>query len=88
MTANFNPDASTTLTEADILDPAYVPSNTPVTGRTAKASLLSSIFMIPSPTVPRTRSTCRSSSATSAPRSSRAPGRFACVIRIDHPLSL
>ena len=48
MTANFNPDAPTTLTEADILDPAYVPSNTPVTGWTAKASLLSSIFMIPS----------------------------------------
>ncbi|HXE46723.1 MAG TPA: carboxylesterase family protein [Ramlibacter sp.] len=48
MMANFNPDAPTTLTEADILDPAYVPSNTPVTGWTAKASLLSSVFMIPS----------------------------------------
>lgn len=46
--ANFNPDAQSTLTEADILDPAYVPSGTPVTGWTAKASLLSSIFMIPS----------------------------------------
>src|SRR6185369_16683239 len=48
MMANFNPDAPTTLTEADILDPAYVPSITPVTGWTAKASLLSSVFMIPS----------------------------------------
>ncbi len=48
MMANFNPDAPTTLTEADILDPAYVPSNTPVTGWTAKATQLSSIFMIPS----------------------------------------
>ncbi len=48
MMANFNPDAPATLTEADILDPAYVPSNTPVTGWTAKASLLSSVFMIPS----------------------------------------
>jgi len=48
MMANFNPDAPTTLTEADILDPAYVPSVTPVTGWTAKASLLSSVFMIPS----------------------------------------
>jgi para-nitrobenzyl esterase len=48
MMANFNPDAPSSLTEADILDPAYVPSNTPVTGWTAKAQLLSSVFMIPS----------------------------------------
>jgi len=48
MMANFNPDAAPTLTEADILDPAYVPSNTPVTGWTAKTTLLSNIFMIPS----------------------------------------
>jgi para-nitrobenzyl esterase len=48
MMANFNPDAPATLTEADILDPAYVPSSTPVTGWTAKATALSSIFMIPS----------------------------------------
>ena len=48
MMANFDPNAPTTLTEADILDPAYVPSNTPVTGWTAKASLLASVFMAPS----------------------------------------
>lgn len=48
MMMNFNPDAPTTLTEADILDPAYVPSDTPVTGWTAKANLLGSIFMTPS----------------------------------------
>ena len=48
MMATFNPDGAASLTEADILDPAYVPSNTPVTGWTAKAQLLSSVFMIPS----------------------------------------
>ncbi|HKB53413.1 MAG TPA: carboxylesterase family protein, partial [Ramlibacter sp.] len=36
------------LTEADILTAAYVPSDAPTTGWTAKATLLSSIFMIPS----------------------------------------
>jgi para-nitrobenzyl esterase len=45
---NFNPDAPTTLTEADVINPAYLPSNTAVTGWTAKANLLGSIFMIPS----------------------------------------
>ncbi|HMA07326.1 MAG TPA: carboxylesterase family protein, partial [Ramlibacter sp.] len=48
MMQNFNPDAPATLTEADILDPAYAPSGTPTTGWTAKATLLSSVFMIPS----------------------------------------
>jgi para-nitrobenzyl esterase len=48
MMMNFNPDAPATLTEADILDPAYVPSNTPTTGWTAKANLLASVFMAPS----------------------------------------
>jgi para-nitrobenzyl esterase len=48
MMQNFNPDAPATLTEADILDPAYLPSSTPATGWTAKATLLSSVFMIPS----------------------------------------
>jgi para-nitrobenzyl esterase len=47
MMANYNGDAPT-LAEADILDPVYVPSNTPVTGWTAKANLLGSIFMTPS----------------------------------------
>ena len=45
---NFNPDAPATLTEGDILDAAYVPSNTPGTGWTAKANLLGSVFMAPS----------------------------------------
>ena len=44
---NFNPDAPTSLTEADILDPAYLPSSAPA-GWTAKANLLGSIFMSPS----------------------------------------
>jgi para-nitrobenzyl esterase len=44
----FNPDAPATITENDILDPAYAPSNTPVTGWTAKTALLTQIFMIPS----------------------------------------
>ena len=48
MMQSFNPDAPTTLTEADILDPAYLPSSAPTTGWTAKAALLSSVFMIPS----------------------------------------
>lgn len=48
MMQTFNPDAPTTLTENDILDPAYAPSNTPTTGWTAKTALLTQIFMIPS----------------------------------------
>jgi para-nitrobenzyl esterase len=48
MMQNFNPDAPTTLTEADILDPAYLPSSAPSTGWTAKATLLGSVFMTPS----------------------------------------
>jgi para-nitrobenzyl esterase len=48
MMAGFNPDAPPTITEADILDPAYLPSGTPVTGWTAKAGLLASVFMAPS----------------------------------------
>jgi para-nitrobenzyl esterase len=48
MMAGFNPDAPTSLLETDILDPAYAPSNTPVTGWTAKATLLGNVFMVPS----------------------------------------
>ena len=48
MMQTFNPDAPTTLTENDILDPAYAPSNTPTTGWTAKTALLTQIFMVPS----------------------------------------
>jgi para-nitrobenzyl esterase len=48
MMQTFNPDAPATITENDILDPAYAPSNTPTTGWTAKTALLTQIFMIPS----------------------------------------
>lgn len=48
MMMNFNPDAQPTLTEADILNPAYLPSDAPGTGWTAKAGQLASIFMAPS----------------------------------------
>lgn len=41
----FNPNAPTTLTEADILNPAYVPSSAPETGWTAKTDLLGYLFM-------------------------------------------
>ncbi|WP_199236495.1 carboxylesterase/lipase family protein [Ramlibacter sp. WS9] len=48
MMQNFNPDAPATITENDILDPAYTPSNAPTTGWTAKTTLLGNIFMVPS----------------------------------------
>lgn len=48
MMMNFDPNAPTALTEADILNATYVPSDTPVTGWTAKAGLLASVFMAPS----------------------------------------
>ncbi len=38
--ASFNPDAPTPLTEGDILNAAYVPASTPVTGWTARAAQL------------------------------------------------
>jgi para-nitrobenzyl esterase len=47
MMANYNGDAPS-LTEADILDPAYLPSSAPTTGWTAKTRLLGGIFMLPS----------------------------------------
>lgn len=45
MMMNFNPDAPTTLTSADILDATYLPVTTPVTGYNAKTKLLGSIFI-------------------------------------------
>lgn len=45
--ADFDPDAPGTLTEADILDPAYAPSDTPVTGWTAKADLITELLFAP-----------------------------------------
>ncbi len=44
MMMSFNPDAATTLTSADILDPAYLPVTTPSTGYNAKTALLASLF--------------------------------------------
>ena len=46
--ADFNPDAPTLLTEGDIIDAAYLPSNTPVTGWTARTAQLAAAFMAPS----------------------------------------
>ena len=47
MMMNFKPDAATTLTEDDILNPAYAPSSTPVTGWTAKAAALNNAWFVP-----------------------------------------
>ncbi|WP_332738998.1 carboxylesterase/lipase family protein [Hydrogenophaga sp.] len=46
--AAFNPDAPTLLTEGDIIDAAYLPSNTPVTGWSARTAQLAAAFMAPS----------------------------------------
>ena len=45
MMMNFNPDAAPTLTEADILDPSYVPSDTPTTGWNARANMLTTTWI-------------------------------------------
>ena len=45
---SFNPDAATTLTAASIINSAYLPVTTPVTGYNAKTDLLNSIFFIAS----------------------------------------
>ena len=44
----FNPDAPTTLTTADFINPQYLPVATPGTGYNAKTDLLNSIFFLPS----------------------------------------
>lgn len=46
--AAYNPDAPGALTEGDIIDAAYVPSNTPVTGWSARTAQLAAAFMAPS----------------------------------------
>ena len=46
--ANFNPDAATALTSADILDASYLSVTTPVTGFNAKTTLLGNVFTTPS----------------------------------------
>jgi para-nitrobenzyl esterase len=48
MMANFNPDAAPTLTDADLINAAYLPVATPVTGYNAKTDLLNAHFFIPS----------------------------------------
>lgn len=46
--AAFNPDAPTLLTEGDIITADYVPSNTPLTGWSARTAQLAAAFMAPS----------------------------------------
>ncbi len=48
MMQNFNPDAATTLNSADIIDPAYLPVTTPVTGYDAMTARITNAFMVPS----------------------------------------
>lgn len=48
MTQAFNPDAPTTLTVADIIDPSYLPVTAPGTGYNARMKLLGSVFIEPS----------------------------------------
>ena len=48
MMANFNPDAAPTLTDADLINAAYLPVTTPITGYNAMTDLLNAHFFIPS----------------------------------------
>ena len=48
MMRDFNPDAVTTLSSADIIDPAYLPVTTPVTGYDAMTARITNAFMVPS----------------------------------------
>ncbi|MFN4121362.1 carboxylesterase/lipase family protein [Acidovorax sp.] len=48
MTQAFNPDAPTSLTVADILDPSYLPVTTPATGYNARMRMLGAAFIDPS----------------------------------------
>lgn len=48
MMASFNPDGTTTLSAADILDASYLPVTTPSTGYNAKTGLLGALFTSPS----------------------------------------
>jgi para-nitrobenzyl esterase len=47
MMANFNPDAAVTLTVNDIINPAYLPVDTPTTGYNARMALLNNLFFVP-----------------------------------------
>jgi len=44
----FDPDAPTTLSAADILDPSYLPVTAPATGYNARTGLLGKLFIAPS----------------------------------------
>lgn len=48
MMQNFDPDAATALTSADIIDPVYLPATTPVTGYDAMTARITNAFMVPS----------------------------------------
>jgi len=45
---NYKPDAAPTVTDADIIDPSYLPVDTPTTGWNARTATLAAIFMAPS----------------------------------------
>jgi para-nitrobenzyl esterase len=45
---NYNPDAAPTLTDADLINPLYLPVTAVGTGYNAKTDLLNSLFFIPS----------------------------------------
>ncbi|WP_077002853.1 carboxylesterase/lipase family protein [Variovorax sp. KK3] len=48
MQYNFNPDAAPTLTEADLLNPTFLPVDKPVLGwNTVAAALSTSVFLVP-----------------------------------------
>ncbi|MGR4869857.1 carboxylesterase/lipase family protein [Variovorax sp. LARHSF232] len=48
MMQNFDPDVPTALTSADIIDAAYLPVTTPVTGYDAMTARITNAFMVPS----------------------------------------
>ncbi len=48
MMASYNPDAAPTLTDADLINAAYLPVTTPATGYNAMTDLLNAHFFIPS----------------------------------------
>lgn len=48
MMQNFDPDAATSLTSADIIDPVYLPVSTAGTGYDAMTARITNAFMVPS----------------------------------------
>ncbi|QAU32699.1 carboxylesterase family protein [Janthinobacterium sp. 17J80-10] len=47
MMYNFKPDAAATLTVNDLINPAYLPVDTPTTGYNARLALLNNLFFVP-----------------------------------------